>query len=81
MNIRITALCILALASLALIHCGVKGHPQVPDYPPFIGRGLLEPQETPIPSPTLIPIAPESTATPTPVVTPTSFPKPKAKKK
>lgn len=54
-------LCLIVLGTFvfASIHCGVKGRPQVPEYPPFIGRGLLH-SERAVPLPASKPL-PKST--------------------
>jgi hypothetical protein len=69
-NIR-RLLCGITLIQLFGISCGVKGRPQIPDYPPDIGRGLVE-QELPSPSP--LPIVNPVTLTPlpTPLIVPSN---------
>jgi hypothetical protein len=54
--------------------CGVKGRPQVPDYTPTIGRGLIESDATPSPTPSPSPSPQESTSGGTPALLPVLSP-------
>ncbi len=81
MSFRFLYVGILAFGLFVLTDCGVKGQPQFPDYPAYIGKGLIEAEEahTVIPSPT--PLVPVITPTPIPTLMPSPTPRPKVRKK
>lgn len=78
MRPNIATAIILGLFFYSLLSCGVKGRPTVPEYPPHIGHGLMEPSE---PTPKTLLATPTPTPTmPPPLVEPSKTKKNKANK-